>query len=59
MVRANPCHEFVLVIPTHKIDWLGALNDTLKKQLRKTISMWNIGIAVMNEELAREHGLIT
>lgn len=51
--------KFVLVIPTHKFDWLVALNDALKKQLRKTISIWNIEIAVMNEELAREHGLLT
>lgn len=50
--------KFVLVIPGHRIEWLAPLKEALKRQLRKTLHMWGIDLAVMNEELAREHRLI-
>ena len=50
--------KFVLVIPTHKTGWLPPLNEALKKQLRKTIHMWNIDVAVMNEDMAKDYDLI-
>ena len=50
--------KFVLVIPNHKLDWLAPIQNELKKQLNKTTTMWNISVAVMNEELAKEYGMI-
>lgn len=50
--------KFILVIPKHKIAWLPPLNEALRKRLRKTTHIWNIDVAVMNEEIAREHRLI-
>ncbi len=50
--------RFVLVIPGHRLEWLPPLSDALKRRLRKTIRMWNIDVAVINGELAREYRLI-
>jgi len=50
--------KFVLVIPEHRLEWLAPLSDALKRRLRKTIHMWNIDVAVINGELARQYRLI-
>ncbi len=53
--------RFVLVVNGHKKEWLPGLQDALAKELQVTRKIWNLGtnpVAVMNEEVAREHGLI-
>lgn len=51
--------KFILVIPEHKIAWLAPINEALKKHLKKIIHVWNIDVAVMNKELAKENNLIS
>lgn len=51
--------QFILVIKGHQIEWLGGVRETLKKNLRKTLKMWNIDLQVLNEELAKNYGLVT
>lgn len=53
--------RFVLVVNGHKKEWLPGLQDALAKELQVSRKIWNLGtnpVAVMNEEIAREHGLI-
>ncbi len=53
--------RFVLVISGHKESWLPPIQDALKYELHSTIKTWCLGptsVAVMNEELAMQHGLI-
>ena len=50
--------KFLLVIPGHRKAWLAPLQDALKQRLYKTIHMWNIDVAVLNEELARDYDLL-
>ncbi len=53
--------KFILVINGHKEEWLDPLNKALEKALRATQKTWAFSpafIAVMNEEIARQHRLI-
>jgi len=53
--------RLILVINGHKDEWLPPLQDTLKKKLNSTVKTWNlspISVAVLNEKLAKEKGLI-
>lgn len=53
--------RFVLVINGHQDSWLPPLQDALKKSLHPTIKTWALSptsVAVLNEKLAKEHGLI-
>lgn len=49
---------FALVIPRHETEWLPPILDKLNKRLRKITKLWNIRIAVLNEEGARQYRLI-
>jgi hypothetical protein len=53
--------RFVLVVNGHKEEWLKDIQDALKIALHSTIKTWCFAptsVAVINEELARQHGLI-
>ncbi|WP_252178305.1 hypothetical protein [Endozoicomonas sp. 4G] len=53
---------FVLVIKGHQTDWLPPLRDALKAKLEPLIKTWKLSpscVAVMNETIARQKGLIT
>lgn len=54
--------RLILVICGHKMDWLPPLKDALTKSLSTLIKTWALtakAVAVLNEELAIKHGLIT
>jgi hypothetical protein len=54
--------RFVLVINGHHDDWLPPLHDALTKELYATVKTWGLSpcaVVVMNDSLAREHGLIS
>jgi len=53
--------QFVLVIKGHEDRWLHPLKSALNKALRVTIKIWGLSpnlVAVYNDEMAREYGLI-
>ncbi|NGZ05830.1 MAG: hypothetical protein G8237_05680 [Magnetococcales bacterium] len=53
--------RFALVIRGHQEAWLSPLQDALKMALRVEIKTWRFSshpVIVMNEDLARRHGLI-
>lgn len=53
--------RFVLVINGHQEAWLSPIQEALKKALHSTVKTWCFSptaVAVINEELAREYGLI-
>ena len=50
--------KFILVIPSHKAEWLAPIQNELGKQMSKITAMWNIAVAVINKELAQEYGMI-
>lgn len=53
--------KFVLVINHHKPQWLPPLQDAMNKALRVTIKIWGLSpnsVAVINDEMARQYGLI-
>lgn len=54
-------HKLVLVINGHKDEWLPPLKAALQNELRPLIKTWGLGadsVLVLNEGLARRHGLI-
>lgn len=54
--------KLVLVIKGHKKAWLPALQDALKKALNatvRTMALSATSIAVINDEMARNYGLIS
>jgi len=53
--------RFVLVINGHQEAWLPPIQEALKKALHSTVRTWRFAptsVAVINDELARQHGLI-
>lgn len=53
--------RFVLVINGHKQEWLEALQNALSQALKPLVKTWAlpaISVAVLNHELAQQHGLI-
>lgn len=50
--------KFILVIPGHDEKWLPPIQDALKRSLRKVSKIWNISIAVMNQQMAADYGLL-
>ena len=53
--------RFILVINGHKEEWLPPIQDQLNKTLYGIIKTWAISgvpVAVLNEDLAKKHGLI-
>lgn len=53
---------FVLVIPTHKDDWLSPLKTALEESMKPLINSWNLSsesVKVFNEQFAKDAGLIT
>ena len=50
--------KFILIIPNHRPEWLAPIQNELKRCLYKTTAMWNIDVAVMNENFAKEYGMI-
>lgn len=52
----------ILVIRGHQLTWLEPIQRALSAQLSPTIKTWNLGpnsVKVLNDDLAREFGLIT
>ena len=49
---------FLLIIKKSELDWLPPVNEALIKELSPYRSIWNLEVAVLNEEMAREHKLI-
>lgn len=53
--------RFVLVINGHKEAWLAPIQEALTKAMHATIRTWSfspVSVAVINDELARQYGLI-
>ena len=53
--------RFVLVINGHQESWLPPIQEALAKALHSTVKTWSFAptsVAVINEELAKEYGLI-
>ena len=53
--------RFVLVIKTHKDEWLPDVDEAMKKALRPTVKTWGLGsnsVLVLNDKGARRHKLI-
>lgn len=53
--------KFVLVVNGHRLEWLPPLQDALGIAMRSTIRTWAFSptsVAVMNDSLAMQHGLI-
>lgn len=53
--------KFVLVINGHQEGWLPPLQDALGIALRSTVKTWSFGptaVAVINDEIAKQFGLI-
>ncbi len=58
---ADTDFKFVLVIRAHKKDWLPPLQDALKLAFVPVIKTWGLpatSVAVLNDDLAKIHGLI-
>lgn len=54
--------RFVLVINGHKAEWLPPLKDELSRTLRPIVKTWALAaeaVVVINDEMARTHGLIS
>lgn len=54
----KPNIRFILIIKRHKLDWCGPLQDALNQQLQKLNTIWNTTAIVLNEEFARQKGII-
>lgn len=53
--------RFVLVINGHKQEWLAPLQSALVQALKPVVKTWALpatSVAVLNHELAQQHGLI-
>ncbi|PNU19870.1 hypothetical protein C2E25_09980 [Geothermobacter hydrogeniphilus] len=53
--------RFVLVVNGHQEAWLPPIQEALKKSLHPAVKTWALpptSVAVINDELARQHGLI-
>lgn len=50
--------KLLLVINGHKIEWLPPISEALRQKLRMQIKIWRLEVAVINHELACEHGLL-
>ena len=50
--------KFVLVVKNAEIAWLAGPLAELKARLLPLRKIWNIEVAVLNEELAQEYKLI-
>ena len=53
--------RFVLVINGHKQEWLEPLQSALVQALKPVVKTWALpatSVAVLNHELAQQHGLI-
>ncbi len=58
---AHTDFKFVLVIRAHKVEWLPPLQDALKLAFKPVIKTWGLpatSVAVLNDDLAKIHGLI-
>lgn len=54
--------KLVLVINGFKDEWLVPLQEALSKKLRATVKIWALSpnaVSVINDTMARKHGLIT
>jgi len=54
--------KLVLVIKGFKDEWLVPLQEALSKKLRTTVKIWALSpnaVTVINDTMARKHGLIT
>lgn len=50
--------KFCLVIKGHDIEWLPPIREALSKQIAPYITIWNIEVAVLNDQLAKDYHLI-
>lgn len=53
--------RLVLIIKDHQPQWLGELQDALRKKLHAVVKTWALGgdaVVVPNESGARKHGLV-
>ena len=53
--------RFILVINHHKLEWLPPLQEALSKALHATVKTWSLAtpaVAVINDHMARDYGLI-
>ena len=53
--------KFILVIKKHREEWLPPVHEILRRALISTLKTWGVStnnVAVLNEQMAIEHGLI-
>lgn len=50
--------KLLIVIVGHKIEWLSPIRDSLKRSLSKKIKIWNLDLIAINEEQAKDYGLL-
>lgn len=58
---ANAEHRLILVINGHQKSWLPPIQDALRQELKQIEKLWNLGpnsITVINDQMARQKGLI-
>lgn len=53
-------YELVLVLVVAKADilWLSAIREELASRLKKLRRIWKCNVAVLNEKIARDRGLL-
>ncbi|MBO1520438.1 hypothetical protein [Oceanisphaera pacifica] len=51
--------QFYLVIPRAPREFLNSLTDKLRQTLHRQLKIWRINIFVINEDMARSHGLLS
>ncbi|NER45390.1 MAG: hypothetical protein F6J92_01485 [Symploca sp. SIO1A3] len=53
--------RLILIINGHQEEWLPPLQDALRQALKPIVKIWNLespSVAVMNEDMAQEQGII-
>lgn len=58
---AKDCYQLYLIINGHKAEWLPAISNALKSELRGLLYVWHIedkDVKVINEQIAKSKGLI-
>ena len=50
--------KMLLVINGHKINWLPPVSNALHQKLKRQIKNWQLELAVINHEQAKEYGLL-
>ena len=55
---ANAKIKLLLVINGHSIKWLAPISEALTRRLKMQLKTWRLEVAVLNNELAADYGLL-